>query len=158
LFIFVGGREDTIWHCQPLFDAIGWRTLVISDDPAEANLLQLCAVGLVGALIESLGEAIALSDKGGIGGERFLKLMSESLFTTGLHASYGALLAEADATALLTVNQGNRNAGMLLDSAHALGVRMPLVNLLQGQLNALTRQGLGDQDWLTIFRSGVGDA
>ncbi len=84
--------------------------------------------------------------------------MSESLFTTGLHASYGAVLAEADATTLLTVNQGSRYAGLLLNSANALGVRMPLARLLQDQLNALTRQGLGDWDWLTIFRSGVDDA
>ncbi len=62
LFIFAGGREDTIWHCQPLFDAIARRTLVVSDDPAEANLLQLCAVGLLGSLVQSLGEAIALAE------------------------------------------------------------------------------------------------
>jgi 3-hydroxyisobutyrate dehydrogenase-like beta-hydroxyacid dehydrogenase len=157
LFIFAGGREDTIWRCQPLFDVVGCQTVVVSHDPAEANLLQLCAVGLVSALVENLGEAIALADNGGIGQARFMKLMSGSVFATGLHASYGALVARTSPPAVLTVEQGARNAALILNSADALGVRMPLMRVLRDRLSALATQGLGDQDWLSIARSGAAD-
>jgi len=157
LFIFAGGREDTIWRCQPLFDVVGCQTVVVSDDPAEANLLQLCAVGLVSALVENLGETIALADKGGIGRERFLKLMSGSVFATGLHASYSALIARTSPPAVLTVEQGARNAALILNSADALGVRMPLMRVLRDRLSTLATRGLGDQDWLSISRSGAAE-
>jgi len=158
VFIFAGGREETIWRCQPLFDVIGRQTVVVSRDPSEANLLQLCTVGLVSALVESFGEAIELADKGGIGRERFLKLMSTSVCATaGLHASYGALIARSGRSAVLTVDRGARNASLILNSADALGVRMPLMRVLRDRLNALARQGLGDQDWLSVFTSGNSD-
>jgi 3-hydroxyisobutyrate dehydrogenase-like beta-hydroxyacid dehydrogenase len=157
LFIFAGGREDTIWRCQPLFDVVGCQTVLVGRDPAEANLLQLCAVGLVSALAENLGEAIMLADRGGIGQERFLKLMSRSVFATGLHASYGALIARTCPPAVLTVEQGDRNAALILNSADALGVPMPLMRVLRDRLNALTTRGLGDQDWLSISRSGAAE-
>jgi 3-hydroxyisobutyrate dehydrogenase-like beta-hydroxyacid dehydrogenase len=157
LFIFAGGREDTILRCQPLFDVVGKQTIVVGSDPAEANLLQLCVVGLVGTLVESLGEAMTLARKGGIGQQRFLKLLAGSVCATGLHASYGELISAADPASVLTVEQGVRNAGLILNSADAIGVPMPMMLLLRDRLAVLERRGLGDRDWLSIFRSGLAD-
>jgi 3-hydroxyisobutyrate dehydrogenase-like beta-hydroxyacid dehydrogenase len=156
LCIFAGGRPDSVSRCQPLFDVIGRQTVVVSKDPADANLLQLCAVGLIGCLVESLGEAMALADKGGIGQERLLKLMSESLFAAGMHSSYGALIGGGvGRPAVMTVEQARANTALLLDTAQAVGARMPMMNLLRDRLDTLAGRGLGDRDWLEISASGT---
>lgn len=46
---------------QPLLDAIGQKTFVISEKPAAANLVKLSGNFLIAATIERPGEAIALA-------------------------------------------------------------------------------------------------
>jgi 3-hydroxyisobutyrate dehydrogenase-like beta-hydroxyacid dehydrogenase len=151
LCIFVAGRKDTVSYCQPLFDAIGRHTIEISESPEQANLLQLCALGLLGCLIESLAETVALAENGGISPKRFLKLMSASAFGRGLHSSYGPLAnAELGGSGLLTVNQGHKNARLLLEPTKTVGVATPLMNLLWKRLQSLQTAGLGDHDWLAL--------
>jgi 3-hydroxyisobutyrate dehydrogenase-like beta-hydroxyacid dehydrogenase len=147
LCIFAGGRRDIVSYCQPLFDAIAPQTIEVSEDPAEANLLQLCSLGLIGSLVESLGEAVALAQHGGIAADRFFKLMAESLFSRGLHASYGALLSPVPPR-LVTVTQARKSAGLLLDAAKTVGAATPLMDLLSDRLGALEELGMGDVDWL----------
>ena len=59
-------RNQTLAQCQPLFDAIGQRTFVVGDKPSAANLVKLSGNFLLAAMIECLGEAFALTRKGGI--------------------------------------------------------------------------------------------
>jgi 3-hydroxyisobutyrate dehydrogenase-like beta-hydroxyacid dehydrogenase len=149
LCIFAGGHAGLISYCQTLFDAVARHTIEVGEDPAEANLLQLCALGLIGLLVESLGEVVALGERGGIVPQRFLKLMSDYLFGQGLHASYGALLSgRSTPQRLLTVMQAQNNARLLLESARTLGAETPLVNLLLDRLLSLEQAGMGHVDWL----------
>ncbi len=151
LLIFAGGRADTIMRCQPLFDIIGRQTINVGGRPEEANLLQLSALALISAIVGSLGEAMTLADKGGISRDRYLKLMSESLFPAGLHAGYGALVAgKKEGIAGTTVEQARRVAALLTDAADAVGARTPLMRLFLHQLNDLTDQGLGGAEWLEV--------
>lgn len=147
LCIFAGGRAETIAYCQSLFDAIARHTIEVSEDPAKANLIQLCSLGLIGSLVQSLGEAVALAEHGGVAPQRFMKLMSGSLFGEGLHASYAAL-ALADPPRLVTVTQACQTARLLLDSAKTVGAATPLMDLLCDRLHALQQSGMGNVDWL----------
>ena len=148
LCIFVAGRADTISRCQPLFEVMGQQTVEVGRDPAEANLLQLCAIGLVASLFESLRETIVLSERGGIAPERFLKLMSRSVFATGPEASDGALIAAVRALAVTTAKQSRRSAAPLIETANALNAKPPLASLNQDELDSLISRGLVTLDWL----------
>ena len=151
LLIFAGGRADTITRCQPLFDIIGRQTINVGGQPAEANLLQLSALALISAIVGSLGEAMTLADKGGISKDRYLKLMSESLFPEGLHAGYGALVeGKKEGIAGTTVEQARRVAALLTDAADAVGARTPMMRLFLKELNGLTGQGFGGAEWLEV--------
>ncbi len=151
LLIFAAGRADTITRCQPLFDIIGRQTINVGAQPAEANLLQLSALALISAIVGSLGEAITLADKGGISKERYLNLMSESLFREGLHASYGALVeGKKEGIAGTKVEQACRVAALLTDAADAVGARTPLMRLLLNELNGLTDRGFATAEWLEV--------
>jgi 3-hydroxyisobutyrate dehydrogenase-like beta-hydroxyacid dehydrogenase len=159
LLILAGGRGDVIARCQPLFDVIGRRTVVVSDDPVAANLLQLSGNALIAAVIQSLGEAIALAHKGGISPERFMEVMSRTLFTKRLHTKYGALIAgERYQPAGLTAELGLKDICLVLDAADALDVPIPLMRLLHDQLNILCVQGSGELDWSASARLAARDA
>jgi 3-hydroxyisobutyrate dehydrogenase-like beta-hydroxyacid dehydrogenase len=57
LFIVAAGEPKTVQACQPLFKALGQHTFVIADEPPKANLVKLSGNFLIGAVIETLGEA-----------------------------------------------------------------------------------------------------
>src|SRR3984957_3117706 len=76
LFVVAGGDPTTIKICQPLFDAIGQKTTVISQEPQAANLVKLSGNFLIASAIEALGEAIALIGKAGIDRGAYVDLLT----------------------------------------------------------------------------------
>src|SRR5271156_2381188 len=66
LFFVAAGDPIAIDTCRPLFDAMGQKTLPIGNEAWTANLVKLSCNFLQGAIIETLGEAIALIGKAGI--------------------------------------------------------------------------------------------
>ena len=66
LFVVAAGAPDRVAALQPLFDAVGQRTFVLSEEPRTANLIKLSGNFLIACVIESLGEAMALVGKAGV--------------------------------------------------------------------------------------------
>lgn len=157
LMILAAGRADTVARCRPLFDVIG-QTTVVSDRPEVANVLHLSGVALVGSVIQALGEAMALARQVGVRPEQYIRAMSSTVFAMDLHASYGALIADGqDQPAGLSVEQGQMDVQVLLDTANALGVAMPVMRLLGEQLKVLCAHGCEKLDWSAIARLASAD-
>jgi 3-hydroxyisobutyrate dehydrogenase-like beta-hydroxyacid dehydrogenase len=66
LFIVAAGPEDAVATCEPLFDVLGQRTFVVSEEAPNANVVKLSGNFLIASVIAALGEAFALVDKAGI--------------------------------------------------------------------------------------------
>jgi 3-hydroxyisobutyrate dehydrogenase-like beta-hydroxyacid dehydrogenase len=80
LFIVAAGASDALAACRPLFDALGQKTFVVGDKPQAANLIKLSGNFLIAAVIEALGEAMALVGKAGIDRRQYLDLLTSTLF------------------------------------------------------------------------------
>jgi 3-hydroxyisobutyrate dehydrogenase-like beta-hydroxyacid dehydrogenase len=94
LFIVAGGDAATIDACQPLFQAMGQKTVPIGADAAAANLVKLSGNFLMAAVIEALGEAIALIDKAGIDRHAYVELLTSTVFNSPAYKIYGGLIAQ----------------------------------------------------------------
>ena len=66
LFVIAAGEASTLAAAQPALDAIAQKTFVVGETPKSANLVKLSGNFLIAAVIESLGEAVALVGKDGI--------------------------------------------------------------------------------------------
>ena len=80
LFIVVAGEDHAIGRCQPLFDVMGQKTFRVGSKPSGANLVKLSGNFLIASIIESLGEAFALVRKSGIDPQRYLEVLTGTLF------------------------------------------------------------------------------
>src|SRR5439155_1539361 len=94
LFIVVAGAPDAVRICSPLFEAMGQKTLVVSNEPPAANLVKLSGNFLTASVIEALGEAMALVGKAGVDRHRYLEILTSTLFTAPMYKMYGGLIAE----------------------------------------------------------------
>jgi 3-hydroxyisobutyrate dehydrogenase-like beta-hydroxyacid dehydrogenase len=93
-FIVAAGADAMLARCQPLFEAMGQQTFVVSAKPSEANLVKLSGNFLLASVLESLGEAFALVRKVGIDPNRYLNILTSSLFAAPVYRTYGPIIAE----------------------------------------------------------------
>jgi 3-hydroxyisobutyrate dehydrogenase-like beta-hydroxyacid dehydrogenase len=159
LFVMVAGDADAIARCQPLFDAIGQRTFVIGDAPAKANLVKLGGNFLIAAVIESLGEAVALMRKSGVDPHRFLEVMTNTLFTAPVYRTYGDLIVEERYQPPgFAMPLGLKDIRSVLAAADAAAAPMPVASVIRDQfISGIARGGAG-LDWSALARVAAENA
>ena len=159
LFIIAGGDPATIDLCQPLFDALGQKTSRIGAEPSAANLVKLTGNFLQAAVIEALGEAIALIGKAGIDRRAYVDLLTSTVFTSPAYKIFGPLIAEGTfEPALFAAPLGYKDIRLALAEAESLRVPMPLASLLHDRFVRLFAQGGEQLDWSAIGGLATQDA
>ena len=93
LFVVAAGDQVALEIAAPLFDAVGQKAFVVSETPKTANLVKLSGNFLGACVIEALGEALTLIAKGGIDKQRYLEILTSTLFDAPIYKTYGGLIA-----------------------------------------------------------------
>src|SRR5258707_12595288 len=94
LFIVTAGDPAAVESCQPLFSALGQKTLSVGTEPSAANLVKLSGNFLFASVIEALGEAVALVGKAGIDRQAFVDLLTSTIFPAPAYKTYGCMIAD----------------------------------------------------------------
>jgi len=159
LFIVAAGDPATIGICQPLLDALGQKTSRIGLEPSAANLVKLTANFLQAAVIEALGEAIALIGKSGIDRVAYVELLTSTIFTSPAYKIFGPLIATGRyEPAGFPAPLGHKDIRLVLDAAENLRAPMPLASLLHNRFLRLFAHGGDKLDWSAIGGLATEDA
>ena len=153
------GGPETIAAAAPLFEAIGQRTFVVGQAPKAANLVKLSGNFLIASVIEALGEAVALIEKGGLDKRQYLDLLTSTLFGAPVYKTYGALIAEGKFEPTgFAAPLGQKDIRLALAAAEDLRVPLPLASLLCDRFLALLASGGEKLDWSAIGALAARDA
>jgi 3-hydroxyisobutyrate dehydrogenase-like beta-hydroxyacid dehydrogenase len=159
LFVVAAGEKAAVETAAPLLDAIGQKTFVVSSSAKAANLVKLSGNFLIASVIESLGEAMALIGKGGVDRRLYLDVLTSTLFSAPVYATYGALIVEGKfEPAGFAAPLGHKDIGLVLAAAEELRVPLPLASLLRDRFLTLLAHGGGTLDWSAIGRLAAEDA
>jgi 3-hydroxyisobutyrate dehydrogenase-like beta-hydroxyacid dehydrogenase len=159
LFILAAGDPATVDACMPLFDALGQKTSNIGQEPAAANLVKLTGNFLQAAVIEALGEAVALVGKAGIDRRAYVEVLTSTVFTAPAYKIFGPLIAEGKfEPAAFAAPLGYKDIRLTLAAAENLRVPMPLAGLLHDRFLRLFAQGGDKLDWSAIGGLAAQDA
>ncbi|HTV80287.1 MAG TPA: NAD(P)-dependent oxidoreductase [Steroidobacteraceae bacterium] len=151
LAVIAAGEASALEAVAPVFEAIGRKTFTVSDQPRLANLVKLSGNFLIAAVIEGLGEAVALVGKGGIDAHQYIQILTSTLFNAPVYKTYGGLIADrkfepAGFSAVL----GYKDIGLALAAADELRVPMVFASVLRDRFLTLLARG-GDQlDWSAL--------
>ena len=138
---------------------MGQKTYIAGADPAAANLIKVLGNFLIASTIESFGEALALARKSGVAPEKFLEILTGTLFTSPLHQNYGSIIArEAYDPAGFAASLGLKDVRLALAAADSAGVPMPVASLVRDRFLSAIGHGLGEKDWSVIARLAAEDA
>jgi 3-hydroxyisobutyrate dehydrogenase-like beta-hydroxyacid dehydrogenase len=159
LFVIAAGDPATVNVCKPLFDALGQSSSNIGSEPWAANLVKLSANFLQAAVIEALGEAIALIGKAGIDRRAYVELLTSTIFTSPAYKIFGPLIADCRfEPAAFAAPLGYKDIRLALVAAENLGVPMPLASLLHDRFVRLLAHGGANLDWCAIGGLATQDA
>jgi len=159
LFVAVAGSPDTVERVRPALDAIGQRSFVIGEVPAQANLLKLAGNFLITCVIESLAEAYALTAKGGIDTRKVHELLTETLFAAPVYRTYGELiLAGKFSPAGFKMALGQKDNRLVQLAAEKLKVPLPFAAIVRDRFLAALAHGDEELDWSAIAKRAAEDA
>ena len=151
LFMVAAGKPELIARVQPLLDILGQRTFVVSDDPEKANLVKLSGNFLIATVIESLGEAMALVEKGGVDRHQYLDLLTSSIFNVPLYKNYGTMIADRNfEPAGFAAHLGQKDMRLVLAAAEELKVPLPFASILRDRFLDLAAHGSDHLDWSAV--------
>jgi 3-hydroxyisobutyrate dehydrogenase-like beta-hydroxyacid dehydrogenase len=159
LFVVAAGDAAVIRASQPLFDAIGQKTFEMGAEPTAASLSKIAGNFMIAAMIETLGEALALVEKGGIEPRAFLEVMTSTLFPAPAYRTYGTLIAERKFSPPgFAAPLGHKDVRLLLAAGESLRVPMPLGSLLNDRFVRLLAQDGEQLDWAAVGKLAADDA
>jgi 3-hydroxyisobutyrate dehydrogenase-like beta-hydroxyacid dehydrogenase len=159
LFVVAAGPAAAIAHCQPLFDAMGQKTYTLGEKASAANVVKLSGNFMLAAVVESLGEALALVRKHGIDPAQFLDLITSSVFTAPAYKIYGSIIVrEAYQPAGFKLPLALKDVRLILAAGEAAGVPLPLASLVRDHAITAIARGYGGWDWSVVARIAAENA
>lgn len=148
LNILAAGKPHVIDRVRPLLEAMGSRIWPLGEVPERANVVKIAGNFMLGAAIESMAEASALTRAHGVSAADFLEVMTSTLFAAPAYQGYGKLIAESRYTpAGFALPLGYKDIGLALAAADATRVPLPLASLLRDSLLEALSAGDEDVDW-----------
>ena len=153
LFVIAAGEPSVLQKISPVFDVIGQRTFVLSEEPKAATLVKLSGNFLIASIMETLGEAMALVGKAGVDRQEYIELLTSSLFGSTIYKTYGPIVAREEfEPAGFAATLGLKDIRLVLAAGEALQVPMPVASLLRDRFLTLLANGGADLDWSAISR------
>lgn len=114
---------------------------------------------LIASVIETLGEAMALVAKGGIARDKYLEILTSTLFNAPIYKTYGGLIAqEKFSPPGFAAPLGQKDIRLALAAAEDLRVPMPVASLLRDRFLALMANGGEKLDWSAVAGLAAKDA
>jgi len=159
LFIATAGDSAALERCQPVFAAIGQRTFVIGPKPELANVVKLSGNFLISAVIEALGEAVALTRKYGIDPHQYIAFLTSTLFAAPVYKTYGGIIADQRyLPAGFKMRLGLKDIRLVLAAAESVDAPMPFASTLRDHLLAAIGRGMEEEDWSALAQHAAHNA
>jgi 3-hydroxyisobutyrate dehydrogenase-like beta-hydroxyacid dehydrogenase len=163
LFVLAAGPHSALEKVRPLLERLGQRLFVIGEEAALANLVKLAANVLTATTLECMGEVLALLRKGGIDGHLAFDVLTNSLFDSRVHKTYGGKIIEGRYSPPgMAVPLATKDLRLALAEAEHAAVPMPAASLVHDRLVAMMARGWDELDWsalglLAAVDAGLGD-
>jgi 3-hydroxyisobutyrate dehydrogenase-like beta-hydroxyacid dehydrogenase len=152
LLIGAAGPAAAIEHCQPLFDAMGRRTVALGETASAANVVKLSVNVLVGLAIQGMAETFTVIRKSGGDAAAFCEVIGEVL-PAPQYVAYGGMIAnDSYEPPGFRLELGLKDVRLALAAADAVGVAMPTTSILRDQHLAAVARGYGGLDWAALAK------
>ncbi|AWW41113.1 NAD(P)-dependent oxidoreductase [Streptomyces cadmiisoli] len=161
LLVIAAGPSEGRQVVEPVFDAVGARTLWTGEDAAAASAtrLKLVANSWVLAATNAVGEVLALAKALDVAPQGFFDVIAGGPLDMGyLRAKAGIILDDKLTPASFAVSTAAKDARLIVEAGEANGVRLDVAAASLERFSRAAAQGHGEEDMAAAyFASFEGD-
>ncbi|MFJ4856227.1 MULTISPECIES: NAD(P)-dependent oxidoreductase [unclassified Streptomyces] len=154
LTVFVSGPSAARGVAAPVLDAIGQRTVWVSEEPGAASRLKLVVNTWVINMVGGVAECLNLAEGLGVDPQLFLDAVKGGPLDSGyLHGKSAAVLS-GDLTPSFALSTALKDTRLILDAAGQTGVRLDLTAASAARFARAEAAGHGDEDMIATYYAG----
>src|SRR5205085_10636820 len=157
LTVLASGPQDTREICDPVFDAIGQKTIWM-DAVGDGQRLKMVANSWVLAITEGVAETLSLAERLGVEKQSFLDLIEGGPLDSAYAQTKGKMMIERDFSASFPLHLAAKDAGLILEAADGAGDSLPLLHAVREQMALAVELGHGDEDMAATYLAAARDA
>jgi 3-hydroxyisobutyrate dehydrogenase-like beta-hydroxyacid dehydrogenase len=159
LRICVSGPAFVKAKVRPILEAMGQDVFDFGENPGAANVVKLAGNFMIAAALEAMGEAAAMMRKSGVDPAAALEMLGKTIFAAPVYQGYGPLIAHGRFTpAGFRLPLGMKDIDLVLETARAASVPMPVASLLRDRFVSAIAKGRAELDWSAIALGAADDA
>jgi 2-hydroxy-3-oxopropionate reductase len=151
LAVMVGGKQEVFDRCLPVFKAMAASVVRVGDIGA-GNVTKLANQVVVALNIAAVSEALVLATKSGVEPELVYKAIRGGLAGSTVMEAKAPLMMDRKFNPGFRINLHIKDLTNALETAHQVGVPLPLTAAVMEIMQALRVDGLGDSDHGALVR------
>ena len=152
LTVLAAGNRELEAQCQPVFEAIGSRTIWL-DNIGDASKLKLVVNSWVLAVSAAIAEAIALAEGLGFDPQLFLDTVKGSATDNPFLHAKGQATIKRDFAPAFPADGAYKDIKLILAAAQAAGIEQDLMTAVQQKLERTVQQGHGKEDMAAMYHA-----
>ncbi len=152
LTVLASGPRPAYDRVEPLLRLLGPSQFYLGD-AEQARLMKLVINLMIAATSGMLAEALILGEKGGLGWKQMWDVIGASAIGAPIVKAKAVQLRERDYTPTFTVEQMQKDVGLILQAGAQLEVPLALTASIGQMLRAATAQGDAALDYAAVIRA-----
>jgi 3-hydroxyisobutyrate dehydrogenase len=157
LTVLASGDDDAIDRCDPIFRAIGQRT--VRPGPAgQGTRLKLAINAWVLALTQGAAEAVALGKGLGVSLDQMIEALDGSPTDAPYFRMKSKLMDDGEYPVSFSLRLAAKDAALMADAAEEARVDVPLIRTVAQRLAEGVDAGYGEEDMAATYRLSAPDA
>jgi 3-hydroxyisobutyrate dehydrogenase len=151
LVVLASGPPQLRDVAQPVFDAIGSRTMWISEDLGDASALKLAANAWVASVTAAAAQSLALAGALGLDPQLFLDAIAGGPVDSAYaHVKGAAMIAGTFEPAAFALDGVRKDVSLMEGAAASVGVDTRLLQTLSELYGSASSAGFGEADMAAV--------
>ncbi|BCA57500.1 3-hydroxyisobutyrate dehydrogenase [Sphingomonas sp. HMP6] len=155
LTILASGPDNGRDTAQSVFDAIGQRTIWVSDKPGASSRLKLALNAFVFALTHGTAETLAIAGALGIDPALVIEAITGGPLDSGYFQGKAAAILKGDYATSFSVENGVKDARLVVEALAGTDIRADLVEAGLARFQRVVAAGHGEMDIAASFLAGA---
>jgi 3-hydroxyisobutyrate dehydrogenase-like beta-hydroxyacid dehydrogenase len=149
LTLFGGGNKERFDSAESIFRVIAKKYFYLGPSGSGATM-KLVVNALLGIGMQAIAEAVALGEKAGLERNRLLDVLSQTAVVAPAHVGKLERAKNRDYTPQFPIRLMNKDFGLILELAAAVGARMPAAEAAF-EINARQSDEGAEQDFSAVI-------
>lgn len=153
LVVLASGPPEAINKLQPLFEAVGSKTIILGDAPGAATRFKLVMNHWVLAVTDAIAETISFAEGVGLDPGLFLQAIEGGSLDIGYAHIKGPGMIDGELPVAFPLKHALKDADLILEAAERHDLDLALARTIRDRFARAASDGHGDEDMGMVVRA-----